>query len=70
MSITETIITLVVILAIIGSAIGVDTWLSNIWQNYYIGKKYHLWIEVGIILLVVLGFGLAILGFTLGGFNE
>ena len=44
--------------------------IINLWQNYYIGKRYYLWVEVLVILLIVLGIGLSIISVIIGGFNN
>lgn len=70
MGLLESGILILAVLAIVVSVTGAPSYFVSLWQNYYIGKKYYLWVEVGFIMLIVLGLGLALIGAIIGGFSE
>ena len=69
MTMWETGIMLIVILAIVVSVTGGPPQLVYLWHNWFIGKKYYRWVEVGLGLLIIVGVALMLIGAVIGGFN-
>lgn len=70
MTIIEALIVTIIIIGVFVSLTGKPEKLVSIWHNYYIGKKYYLWMEVLFILFIVLVIGISLIGLIIGGYSD